>query len=327
MKKTAFILLLVFFLPYLSNAETAVLKLRASNHAGFIRIVLEGPESVVSRGSASQKGGDIFVTFPDKNFSIRAEGAAVAYSKSGRDTVKITPGDFSGIKVFTLKDPSRLVIDAYMKGEKGAVPPVSSQTKEAGNALTRIKTVVIDPGHGGYENGIVKGGNIEKNTVMDISRKLAALVSVGPSRGLLTRDSDRYMALGERVNFANSRAADVFISFHIGNHRDIVIYTPVVTERPPDIVKPYLQNSGQAEYERETLTLLKALSEAVITDFGEDMLSINPIPYSIGSRIEAAALIIELPSYEYASYADEYNSMVANAIYKGLAIYDETRQE
>jgi N-acetylmuramoyl-L-alanine amidase len=323
MKKTVFILLLVFLLPYLSYAETASLKLRTGRNPGSLRIVLEGPESVIVKGLVTQKGNDILVSFPGTGISVQAQDAIVSHSMINKQTVRISAGDFSGIKVFTLKDPSRLVIDAYPREEKGAAPPVTSQKKEAVTSLSRIKIVVFDPGHGGYENGIVKDGNIEKNTVMDISRKLAALVSGGPSRGLLTRESDRYMTLGERVNFANSRAADVFISLHIGNHRDIVIYTPVITDRPSDIVKPYLQNRGQADYEKETLTLLKAMSEAFIPSFGEDMLSVKPIPYSIISRIESAALIIELPSYEYASYTEEYNSKIAHTVYKGMNIYEE----
>ncbi|MBI5664241.1 MAG: N-acetylmuramoyl-L-alanine amidase [Nitrospirae bacterium] len=321
MKKTAFIVSLVFLLPILSYAETS-LKLRAGRNPGSIRIVLEGPESVMIKGSVTQKGNDILVSFLGASISIQAESAIVSHSMVNKQTVRISPGDFSGIKVFTLKDPSRLVIDAYTKEEKGAAPPVSSPIKDVRTAAGN-RTVVIDPGHGGYENGIVKDGNKEKSTVMDIARKLVSLAGSGASGVLLTRDSDRYMALGERVNFANSRNAEVFISLHIGNHRDIVIYTPVVTDRPSDIVKPYLQHKGQEDYEKETLTLLKAMSEAIIPELGEDMLSVKPGPYSIVSGTGASALIIELPSYEYASYDEEYKSKIANIIYNGLNIYEE----
>jgi len=324
MKNTAFLLLIICLLPSFSYADTASLKLRAARNPGSVRIVLEGPESVIGKGSVTQKGSDILVSFADTGISIQAENVIVSHAMVNRQTVRISPGDFSGIKVFTLKGPSRLVIDAFAKEEKGAAPSVSSERKEAEPSSSRLKTVVIDPGHGGYENGIVSDGNIEKNTVLDIARKLGVLVNSGPSRGLLTRDSDRYMTLGERMSFTNNRTADVFISLHIGKHKDIVVYTPVVTDRPSDIVKPYLQNRGQAEFEKETLTLLKALSEAFIPAVGEDMLSVRPIPYTLISRIEAAALIIELPSYEYASYNEEYSAKIAHTIYQGLKMYEET---
>lgn len=304
--------MIIVFLPFLLHAETTPLKLRAARNAGSVRIVLEGPDSVIGKGSVARKENNILVTFPGTEISIRAEDSTVPYFIINNETVSISPGDFSGMKVFTLKEPPRLVIDAYTKDEEGAVS-------------VRIKTVVIDPGHGGYESGIVKDGKKEKNTVLDIAQKLCALVNNGPSRGFLTRGSDLFMTLGERVNFANSKGSEVFISLHIGNHRDIVIYTPVITDSPPDVVKEYLHNRGQAEYEKETIALFKALSKAIILAFGEDMLSARPVPYTIISSIESGALIVELPSYEYASYDEEYNSQIAETIYKGLNIYEEAK--
>ncbi len=327
MKNTVLVSILLFFLPFISNADMPLLKLRASSHPGYLRIVLEGPESVIAKKSVSQKGSDILISFPDVSFSIQAEGAVITYSKINKDTIMISPGVFSGIKVFTLKDPSRLVIDAYMKEEKGAVPPVEPQTKERGNDLFRIKTVVIDPGHGGYESGIVKDNNKEKNAVLDIAQKLGALINSGSAGSFLTRGSDRFMPLSERVNFTNSKGADVFISIHVGHHRDVVIYIPLVTDMPSDVVKPYLNSKGQAEYEKDTLTLFKAVREAVISAFGENMVSVKPMPYSIISGIESAALMIEFPSFEHADYKEEYNSKIANTLYKGLNIYEEIKDK
>jgi len=325
MKKSAFILLIVFLLPFLSHAEIVSLKLRASKSPGSVRIVLQGPEAVIGKGAVTRKDNDILVTFPGTGISVQAENAIVSHRMINRETVRISPGDFSGMKVFTLKEPPRLVIDAYANAETGTDASVPPQRSDAERAAFRMNKIVIDPGHGGYEDGIAGDSNKEKNTVLDIARKLGKLVNSSASRGPLTRDSDRYMSLGERLNFANSRAADVFISLHIGNHRDIVIYTPVVTERPSDTVRQYLLNRGQRDYEKETLTLLKALSEAIIPAFGEDMLSVRPLPYTMISRIEAAALIIEFPSYEYASYTEEDNSKIADTIYKGLDMYEEAK--
>ncbi|MEW6602729.1 MAG: N-acetylmuramoyl-L-alanine amidase [Nitrospirota bacterium] len=325
MKKTVFLSLLVLMLPLLSHAETVSLKLRASKNPGSIRIVFEGPESVINKGAVTRKENDLLVVFAGVDISIKAESTAVIYSMLNRETVVISPGEFSGMKVFTLKEPARLVIDVYLKEEKGDAHPFLSQKTDKVTNTSVTGKVIIDPGHGGYQDGITRDSNKEKNSVLDIAQKLGAMINSVASRSVLTRGSDRYMSIGERVNFANSRAADIFISLHIGNHREIVIFTPVITDAPPDLVKPYLLNRGQADYEKKTLTLLKALSEAIIPVFGEDMISARPIPYTMISRIEAAALIIELPSYEYASYSDEYNNQIAETIYKGLEIYEEGR--
>jgi len=117
--------------------------------------------------------------------------------------------------------------------------------KEKKSDLRKSKTVVIDPGHGGYEKGIRKGQYIEKNVVLDIAKKLGALINRGASRSHLTRKSDRFMSQKDRVKYVNDKEADVFISIHVGNHSEMVLYVPVVSGQVSEIVKPYLDNRGQ----------------------------------------------------------------------------------
>jgi len=328
MKKTACLLIFLLVLPAISRADPYSLKLRASYHPGFLRIVLEGPESVIKKGIVNQKAQSVLVTFPDTGFTINAEKGVIVYRKTDDNAVMFFPGAFRGLKVFTLKYPARLVIDVYKDAGGGnilspASPTAESPEKKPANALRRVGTVVIDPGHGGYENGMVKDNYREKNVVLDIAKKLRALINRGSSRGFLTRGSDRFMTQSERVEFANSRNADIFISLHIGDHSGIVLYVPVITEHVPDAVKPYLVNQGQEAYTEKTVTLLNAMKEAVITRFGAGSVSVRPLPYSILSRIEAAALMIELPSFEDAYYIGELKTEMAETLYKGLYIYEE----
>jgi N-acetylmuramoyl-L-alanine amidase len=327
MKKTALLLIILIFLPLISHADISMLKLRASRHPGFLRIVLEGYGPVIQKGLVYQRGRDILVSFPDTNFSIQSESSVIAYSRVNKDTVIISTGGFRGLKVFTLKHPARLVIDVHMKEDIKAPLPVPSAKKGRKIDLSRIESVVIDPGHGGYENGMVLDNNKEKNTVLDISKKLASLVDRGSSQGFMTRGSDRFMSLSERVAYTNSKDPDVFVSLHIGNHSDVVIYVPDMTDKMQGITFQYLDNKGQAEYREETMTLLKAMREAVISNFGDDMVSVKTIPFSITSRIEAAALIIEFPSFEDAYYNEELNSELANTLFKGLYIYEEIKSK
>ncbi len=107
-----FLLIILFLLPVISNAETHVLKLRASNHSEFLRIVLEGPEAVVSHGMIDQKGEDILVSFPGDSFTIEAEKKATTY-KADNDQILLSPGNFGKFKFFFLKNPSRLIIDVF----------------------------------------------------------------------------------------------------------------------------------------------------------------------------------------------------------------------
>jgi hypothetical protein len=325
MKKTVILSIFLLFLPFLSSAEVSFLKLRASHHPEFLRIVLEGQKSVIDKKLVYQRGQYILVSFPDTNVSVQTEQEILTFKKMNQDTIMFSPGDFRGLKVFTLEHPTRLVIDVYTRGKKDVFSRRTPGKKKRARDLRRIETVVIDPGHGGYENGIVKGNHKEKATVLDISKKLEALINSGTSKSHLTRGSDHFMTMSERVKYANGKNADVFISIHIGNHEDIVIYSPLVTDYSSGIVKQYLHNKGQTDYMDDTLTLIKAVEKAVISDFGDDMVSIRTIPHSITTRIEAAALMIEFPSFEDAQYIEELNSELANTLYRGLYIYEEIK--
>ncbi len=81
----------------------------------------------------------------------------------------------------------------------------------------RIRTIVIDPGHGGKDSGAVgRTGLLEKNVVLDISKRLRfALQRALPNVNIiLTRDSDYFIPLRERTRFANYKNSDMFVSVH-----------------------------------------------------------------------------------------------------------------
>ncbi len=80
-----------------------------------------------------------------------------------------------------------------------------------------VQTIVIDPGHGGKDPGAIGSrGTMEKDIVLDIGLRLRdLLLQSGRYRVLMTRDTDTFLSLAQRVRFANSHQADLFISLHI----------------------------------------------------------------------------------------------------------------
>jgi N-acetylmuramoyl-L-alanine amidase len=79
-----------------------------------------------------------------------------------------------------------------------------------------LRTVVVDAGHGGSEQG-VKGpeGTLEKNITLAVARRLkAALETRLGVRVILTRDGDSTVGLDERAALANNNKADLFVSLH-----------------------------------------------------------------------------------------------------------------
>lgn len=89
-------------------------------------------------------------------------------------------------------------------------PPVRSKAKPI-----RKKIIVIDPGHGGQDPGAVSGRTYEKNITFALSKLLKKeLEKSGNYEVHLTRYSDKFIKLFERVRIAQRHNADLFISVH-----------------------------------------------------------------------------------------------------------------
>jgi len=81
----------------------------------------------------------------------------------------------------------------------------------------KVRTVVIDPGHGGKDPGCVRNGIYEKDIVLSVGLKLGKMIqdSLSDVKVIYTRSSDQFVELQERADIANRNDADLFISIHI----------------------------------------------------------------------------------------------------------------
>ena len=177
------------------------------------------------------------------------EKISYAPNRPGVSRIVLYIKDLEGHKVFSLpkseQNPSfRLVMDIKGEGaqpekifakdapsynKKG--PSVQSKIPEGEIASLKqalglkIKTIVIDPGHGGHDPGAVgPSGLREKDVNLKIAKRLRErLIEEGKSFGIenvyLTRSSDRFIPLEERTAIARKRKADIFISIHCNGAR------------------------------------------------------------------------------------------------------------
>ncbi len=85
----------------------------------------------------------------------------------------------------------------------------------------KLDRIVIDPGHGGHDTGTVgPAGMMEKNLVLDVARRLGALITARlGSEVIYTRGDDTFIPLEERTRIANDRKADLFLSVHANSSR------------------------------------------------------------------------------------------------------------
>ncbi|MDD5556890.1 MAG: N-acetylmuramoyl-L-alanine amidase [bacterium] len=76
-------------------------------------------------------------------------------------------------------------------------------------------TVVLDPGHGGAQDGAVSPTGLkEKDVNLEVARAAAAALAAAGARPVLTRDGDATRSLAERIETARSAGADLFVSIH-----------------------------------------------------------------------------------------------------------------
>lgn len=131
-----------------------------------------------------------------------------------------------------------------------------------------VKTIMIDPGHGGSDSGTIgKMGTREKDITLDIAKRLRQrLAKRGFYNVVLTREEDTTLPLNKRVELANSGRADLFISIHLN-------YLP---SKPINIIETYYFGpSSDAKTlklaERENASSHYALSDvkAMIEKIGE----------------------------------------------------------
>ena len=148
--------------------------------------------------------------------------------------------------------PARLVLhltatdrEAFMRSvalesraPEGSKPQTPPETKVNGDSRP---LVVVDPGHGGIDNGTrAASGEMEKTIVLEFSSLLRDKIEkTGKYRVLMTRTDDTFVALGDRVQFARARQAALFISIHAdalrrreGDAQGATVYT--LSERASD---------------------------------------------------------------------------------------------
>lgn len=150
-------------------------------------------------------------------------------------------------QVFTLKPVGeyghRLVLDVYPESPADPLlallertenpngpqplieqkPTADSQIADKANqgnrgkpVVDRMVTITLDPGHGGEDPGAVgKRGTYEKNVTLSIAKRLKQRIDSEPNmRAVLTRDSDFFVPLGQRVQKARRVQSDLFVSIH-----------------------------------------------------------------------------------------------------------------
>jgi N-acetylmuramoyl-L-alanine amidase len=82
---------------------------------------------------------------------------------------------------------------------------------------TAVRTIVIDPGHGGGDRGTRGRSSFEKVMTLDVAKRVERDLAGSGLRVKMTRTSDETVPLEDRVEFAHTQGADLYVSIHFNS--------------------------------------------------------------------------------------------------------------
>jgi len=309
--------------------------------------------------------------------------------KFGRNTknksrVVLYINSFDDYKVFALPNPYRIVMDIEGKGskpntlfakdkrsskkQKSTYKPRSSPSTGDVDSLRqalglKIKTVVIDPGHGGHDPGAVGPKGVkEKDINLKIAKELKKILdkdgkSIGIDNVYLTRSTDRFIPLEERTAIAKKLNADLFISIHcnasknrkaVGSESYILSFTKnqrnlevaarenATTKKRvsdlDDILKQYLLSSKIDESEKFANYVQKSIYSKVAPKYSAfKNKGVKKAPFIVLIGADIPSILVETsfisnPTEEKRLNNSKYRTRIAQGIFDGIKLYSSETQ-
>ena len=221
-----------------------------------------------------------------------------------------------------------------------------------------MRTIVIDPGHGGEDLG-ARGpsGAVEKDVALSIAKRTRAeLVNERGLSVFLTRDRDTELSLDERTATANNYKADLFVSIHVNASRARGVRGSEVyflsyqasddesrriaqaegsAERlgrgaeGPDLAL-ILWDMAQAEHLEESSALASHLQEELAVVTGSEGRGVKQAPFRVLVGATMPAVLVEVafisnPEEEKLLASEAYQAKVASAIARGIERFRRER--
>jgi N-acetylmuramoyl-L-alanine amidase len=196
--------------------------------------------------------------------------------------------------------------------EKSDVPPEHLsgrfdhlQDWKPGPIERRGSAVVIDPGHGGEDTGVVEGNLLEKDIALEVAFRIQSILEAANHSCQLTRTRDVTLPIEKRSGVANYYQPETFVSIHVGrapstSTRALTIYVSGSlqsgsTETPESGAADELVawRNGQDAYHGKSRQLAQLIRKELAA-LSVTTPVIVPAPLSLLSPIRAPAVLIEI---------------------------------
>jgi len=214
-----------------------VLEVRHWSYPDYTRVVVELSRPIETEvrhlpsNPAAKKSERLYLDLPgiwvgrDYQSGIPVGDGLLRSVRLGQNTLRtarvvIDVENYDRHRLLFLTHPDRLVIDVYgtRNGEKqrgGPGVPATPKDDRLPADARQVRTVIVDPGHGGTDPGAIGvGGLREKDVTLRLSKLLSARLRAMGFEVVSTRETDRSVSLEERTAIAEASKGDVFISLH-----------------------------------------------------------------------------------------------------------------
>ena len=216
--------------------------------------------------------------------------------------------------------------------------------------------IVLDAGHGGWDLGTVgRQGLLEKDLVLDVTQRLGKLLQARlGSEVVFTRTSDSYLPLDQRADLANQSQADLFVSVHANysnsaTARGVETYYTNFFAAPgskeienrenggtPKPLTVSLSADGLHEKIEESRRLAGSVQRALYATLAAKNSDIRDrgikeSAFAVLTGTTMPAILTEIsfvssPADEHNLRSEAYRQQIAEALYKGIARYEQTAQ-
>ncbi len=178
------------------------------------------------------------------------------------------------------------------------------------------KTIIVDPGHGGYDSGTLYENIYEKTIALQVGLKLKSLYAQSGANVVMTRATDIFIPLEDRVRISNENKADIFVSVHV-NSADATAAEGIET----------LYNSQHLK-SKEALNLATAVQNALIKNTGAKDRRVKDRPDlrvlkadNIAPPILVETGFLTNSNERVKLTADKYQNVLAQSVFEGTLQY------
>ncbi len=195
-------------------------------------------------------------------------------------------------------------------------------------------TVVVDPGHGGHDSGAVGSYGAEKVYTLDTSMRLERRLKQLGYKTLLTRRSDTFLTLGERVAIANRTPRCIFVSIHYNSYRsstaigfETFALAPQGTATTYDELKSTdMKDRRGNQRDSENIALATAVHANSLYKLRSVDRGVKRARYSVISGIEKPGILVEggfvsNPGEGARIHRPDFRQTLADAIAGGIHNY------